>query len=122
MPWCPVCRTEYEAGRTACSDCGASLVEELPPEAPNPVVVLEANSAVEAQIAEATLEAAGIRAYVQAPASLVPNVDTFGDEPPESEVVVAAEDAERAMAILRELPPSDEEMDALADSAADPNV
>ena len=122
MPWCPTCRTEYEAGRTACSDCGAALVDVLPPEAASPVVVLEANSAVEAQIAEATLQAAGIDAYVQSPASLVPNVDAFGDEPPELEVVVAAEDADRAAAILKEIPLSEEELGALAESSSDPNV
>ena len=122
MPWCPTCRTEYEAGRTVCSDCGAALVETLPPEAADPVVVLEANSAVEAQVAEATLEAAGIPAYVSGTQSLVPNVDAFGDEPPESEVLVAAEDAERARAILGEGALSDQELGDLAESASDPNV
>lgn len=29
MPWCPVCKTEYREGITTCSDCGATLVEEL---------------------------------------------------------------------------------------------
>lgn len=31
MPWCPNCRTEYRPGFHKCSDCGASLVETLPP-------------------------------------------------------------------------------------------
>ena len=122
MPWCPTCRIEYEAGRTACSDCGASLVDQLPPEAANPVVVLEANSAVEAQVAEATLQASGIEAYVQSPQSLVPNVEAFGEDPAGLEVVVAAEDAERAIAILNEAPLSDDELGAMAESTTDPNV
>ena len=122
MPWCPTCRFEYVAGRTACSDCGAALVENLPPEAADPVVVLEANSAVEAQVAEATLEAVGIPAYVSAPQSLVPNVDAFGDEPAESEVLVAAQDAERARAVLAEGTLSEEELTNLAESASDPRV
>jgi hypothetical protein len=85
-------------------------------------VVLEANSAVEAQVAEATLEAAGIPAFVSGPQSLVPSVDAFGDEPPESEVLVAAEDAERARAILGEGELSDQELGDLAESSSDPNV
>ena len=122
MPWCPTCRVEYEEGRTACSDCGASLVEILPPEPAEPVVVFEANSAVEAQIAEATLEAEGIPAYVQAPQSLVPNVDAFGDEPPELDVMVSAENADRAAAVLSSPAVSEEELGALAEAASDPQV
>ena len=30
--FCPVCRSEYREGFTACSDCGTALVPELPPE------------------------------------------------------------------------------------------
>jgi uncharacterized OB-fold protein len=30
MPFCPACRSEYRAGFTQCSDCGAELVDELP--------------------------------------------------------------------------------------------
>ena len=33
MPWCPTCRSEYREGFTQCADCGADLVDELPPEA-----------------------------------------------------------------------------------------
>ena len=30
MPWCPNCKTEYQEGIEVCSDCGATLVDELP--------------------------------------------------------------------------------------------
>ncbi len=30
--FCPKCRTEYREGFYTCTDCGASLVSELPPE------------------------------------------------------------------------------------------
>ncbi|MBS7402453.1 MAG: hypothetical protein ACI3UZ_06485 [Oscillospiraceae bacterium] len=30
--WCPNCKTEYENGIEACSDCGAALVRERPRE------------------------------------------------------------------------------------------
>ncbi len=29
MPWCPVCKNEYQEGVTVCADCGAKLVEAL---------------------------------------------------------------------------------------------
>ena len=31
--YCPICRAEYIAGFTRCSDCNVPLVEELPPRA-----------------------------------------------------------------------------------------
>ena len=31
MPWCPKCRTEYREGFSQCADCGAELVNVLPP-------------------------------------------------------------------------------------------
>lgn len=31
MPWCPKCRVEYDAGVSACYDCGCGLVDELGP-------------------------------------------------------------------------------------------
>src|SRR4051812_826103 len=30
--WCPTCGAEYLPQMTKCSDCGAALVDELPPE------------------------------------------------------------------------------------------
>ena len=35
MPYCPKCRFEYLPEVTSCPDCGAALVEVLPPEAPH---------------------------------------------------------------------------------------
>ena len=34
MPFCPICRSEYRPGFIECADCGAQLVEQLPPLAP----------------------------------------------------------------------------------------
>ncbi len=31
MPWCPHCKTEYREGFPVCADCGATLIETLPP-------------------------------------------------------------------------------------------
>lgn len=33
MPYCPNCRTEYLAGMTRCTDCGAALTDTLPADA-----------------------------------------------------------------------------------------
>ena len=68
MPFCPNCRSEYMAGATTCADCGAVLVESLPegrsaqpnPESMRPVEVYAAESAVEIELVEAQLRAAGI--------------------------------------------------------------
>jgi len=32
MPFCPICRFEYQEGIKECPDCGAELVEKLEPE------------------------------------------------------------------------------------------
>ncbi len=32
MAWCPNCKTEYIPGVTRCPDCGAALVDALPPD------------------------------------------------------------------------------------------
>ncbi len=32
MPFCPECRYEYIAGTEECPDCGAKLVDKLPPD------------------------------------------------------------------------------------------
>jgi hypothetical protein len=113
MPWCPQCSTEYEAGQTTCADCGAALAARPPdPHAEN-VVVFEARSVTEAQIAEATLQAEGIEAFVQTIASASPNVGVMGDDVPELEVRVAAEDAGRAREILAEPPVTEEELAAM---------
>lgn len=133
MPWCPDCKTEYEAGRTDCARCGAPLVGELPVELPpqvvegavragglGPVVVLRARTGAEAQVAVSTLSAEGIEAFVQAQSTAIqPGVDAYGDAP-EVQVLVGAADAERAAAILNEPPLSDAELDAAEQSAGGP--
>jgi len=71
---------------------------------------LEAKSAAEAQVAEATLRAEGIEAFVQPFASVSPNIGVTGDDVPELEVLVAAKDAALAREILNAPAISDEEL------------
>lgn len=120
MPWCPVCRVEYEAGRTACENCGAALVEAAPGEVEGaePVVILHAQTANEARVVEATLEAEGIEAFVQPPATVLPQYGTIVDESPELDVLVAAEDVGEAAAVLNSGAVSDEELAAEAEGGA----
>lgn len=43
MPWCPICKNEYIAGKTHCPDCDVDLVDELTedpePKVPVPIPV-----------------------------------------------------------------------------------
>ncbi len=75
MPYCPRCRVEYRRGFTLCADCGAPLVDVLPPEPPAPelpkepppppVVVYVANSPLEGEVIKGRLESEGIPAILQ---------------------------------------------------------
>jgi hypothetical protein len=135
MPWCPVCKIEFEAGRTVCTECGAALVSSLgdvpDPEgfaidgsglpqnadADAPVVVLHANTANEARIAEATLEAEGISAFVQPPDTVMPQYsNTVDDDNPELDVLVAADEAAEAAEILNAPAVSEEELAEAAEA------
>ena len=109
MSWCRQCRTEYDEGIERCADCGANLVPDLStPLADPPVVVFYAKSVSEAEIAQATLRAEGIDSYVQhsEPYKL--------SQPIERQVLVAAIDAQAAIAVLKEATPSSAELSALA--------
>ncbi len=70
MPWCPNCREEYRQGFETCFDCGAELVDELPP--PGKIIAAAKTAAIcdtflttaadwqEAAVLESFLKAAGI--------------------------------------------------------------
>ncbi len=62
--FCPDCEVEFRAGFSTCSDCGASLVSELPPEAPHPdfrpALVARFRSPTEAHLAAGMLRDAGL--------------------------------------------------------------
>jgi len=66
--FCPICREEYREGFTWCSECHASLVDELSAEetqeGDNPVSIFEGDSGSAAGI-RAMLEGAGIEAWIK---------------------------------------------------------
>ncbi len=71
--YCPDCNVEYRSGFTACSDCGATLLEGLPPE-PQPrhldapaslEQVFLGDDPLQAEVVAATLREEGIEAIVR---------------------------------------------------------
>lgn len=112
MPYCPSCRTEYREGIGECPDCGAALVESLPP-APQPVwdptewvTVEELGDEVEARIIE------GFLLEHDVPVRIVSRRDrefaTAVGELSTVEVQVPADDFERAIAALEEADEAEE--------------
>ncbi len=105
MPFCPVCRNEYEQGIAKCLDCGVNLVESLPPEdvdaVPNaPLVeIYEAAGDKEAFIIKSLLESEGIMCSLSSdiPHTVMPfNIDGLGAV----RIAVLEADAERARQII----------------------
>ncbi len=122
MPWCPDCRIEYDAGVETCVDCGAALTDSLPPEdlGKEPVVVLRASTAHEAQVSAATLRAEGIPAYAGPPDAYIPQLgNPVAGVTPELAVWVPADAADAAVRILS-LPPLPEEDLLAAEQSTDP--
>jgi hypothetical protein len=77
--WCPQCRSEYREGFAVCADCGAALVENLPPLADrqptdrevvgpflpdDDLFEIATTNAVDAELIAAQLRGAGIHAAV----------------------------------------------------------
>ena len=79
MPYCPACKTELEVGADYCPGCGADVSEVTTGEGDAPVRVLRAESPEEALVAEATLEAEGIPAYVMSGDPVLPNIGNLED-------------------------------------------
>lgn len=121
MPWCPDCKTEYDPGIAVCADCGADLVDELPQIriGPPPEVAYVANTAAEAQIVEATLQAAGIPAFVQPTSVAWPGESITDVGSPDLAVLVPADRLTEAQEVLHEQAVDEEELARLADSTSD---
>ena len=105
MPYCPVCRSEYEHGIERCADCNSLLVENMPPENPDAdpnatlVEVYEAAGDKEALVIKSLLESEGIMCALSSdiPHSVVPiNIDGLGTV----RITVAQEDEELAREII----------------------
>lgn len=105
MPWCPVCGAEYDPGVRECVDCGVDLTPEKPPDdvGKEPVIIMRATTAHEAQIVVATLRAEDIPAYTGSPDPYLPQ---YGNPvvtiSPEFLVWVPADAVEDALTVLSE--------------------
>ncbi len=77
MPWCPNCKTEYQEGIEVCSDCGATLVDELPDEKEKAVVAFISEESLADKLVDylnySNIEAE--RAYDEAESSFAVTVD-----------------------------------------------
>jgi hypothetical protein len=104
MPFCPSCRVEYRPGFAECADCGAPLVENLPPArssaaraSTGDVVVARVHGQVLAQMWAELLANEGIASRLNPITGIV---DTVYPTDTSYELRVAAHDAPRARAIL----------------------
>lgn len=103
MPYCPNCKYEYVKGIDKCPDCGAELVDELPPEIilneADWVVVYTTSFDYEAEMLKGNLESAGISA------TILSQKDSSFPAPGDLSIIkllVKKEDAESAVTFLNE--------------------
>src|ERR1051326_5632627 len=123
MPYCPRCKTEYDAGIDICADCGADLISRPPDLSGDPpVLVLHANSPGEARGARAAPESEGISAFVLSGDPVLPQEAYVVSNSPELDVYVPADEAERAREILSLPPPTDAELTEAAGLDIDTNA
>ena len=112
--FCPECRTEYREGFTVCSDCGKTLVPELPPKPPKQIPsesadfeeVLGFMDEGVVAIVKSLLDEEGIDYYIVGEFSV--------PKGPDQKLMVRKDQAERAREILKDLESDEEEPDAIA--------
>ena len=105
--FCPSCRDEYREGFTHCAECGAELVEELPPEPAEPrigpelVQVFEAHGYMQAEMVRGVLEASGIESLLTGDGGAIGQMYPLSAGPlSRIFVLVRLEDAPRAVEVI----------------------
>lgn len=108
--FCPNCLYEYEKGVKNCTDCGADLVAELPPddEIADPdletAVLTDVDNDIEADAIRAMLEQEGIYSFLKTnllPHSGVILSGIFGKNK-YGTIIINKEDIEKAKAVLKD--------------------
>ncbi len=123
MPFCPTCRFEYLPALTHCPECGAALVETLPPiegtgsryQEVEEALLCTLQGEIHAKLLSDTLGSQGIRTRVVTGAPYASFYDTIFPPPIGSpmhlsfRIYVRREDLQRALSVYRdfELPAED---------------
>jgi hypothetical protein len=108
MPYCPLCRAEYQSGVTTCADCGVELNSEPPPEPAGPaadeemVPVFDAPDQMAAITVASMLEQEGIRAIVRSEQIAMFDGAAMMLRPRWGRVLAMAQDEERARMAIDE--------------------
>ena len=102
--FCPQCRTEYREGFYTCTDCGVSLVSELPPESALEYLefeeILISLSASDVAMIKSLLDSEGITYYFRGESS-------YSFAPP-TRLMVQKDRADEAREILERLDTSED--------------
>jgi hypothetical protein len=102
--FCPKCKSEYHRGIYRCADCGANLVDELPPAAIHPSgtedfeEVFSTYQQGDISFIKSILDGEGITYFFQGESSVM--LIAAGAY---ARLLVKADEAERAREILRDL-------------------
>jgi len=102
--FCPKCKSEYREGFYKCADCGADLVDQLPPELKSEVVyvdlveVFSTYQQSDISFIKSVFDGEGITYYFEGESAIM--LVAGGAY---ARLLVKAEEADRAREILREL-------------------
>lgn len=132
MKYCPSCAAEYRPGHDVCFDCQVELVDE-PPELPSitevrptiqeRIVVFRSGRRIEAEVVRSRLEADGLDARIWSSGlgpwmtvSALPEITGVPSDFNSHQVVVDANDVERALEVLGEVTPEPVDEDSTVDN------
>jgi len=100
MAYCPECRTEYLAGIKVCADCGAPLVDALSDESPAPLKEVFRSSDFQAAQRVCAVVLHAFETFIRSRESRA--FPTPATAVGEDAIAVPADQAERAVQVLRE--------------------
>ncbi|HPZ09476.1 MAG TPA: DUF2007 domain-containing protein [Candidatus Eremiobacteraeota bacterium] len=104
MPYCPVCRSEFEERISRCSRCDCELVEKLPEELLdiNIKSLCKVKTSPEAYLIKGLLDPEGILVFIRPFEVVMYNGIVSDSEGSWGEIYVPSEDIEKARTILND--------------------